>query len=173
DVDRWIDDAFDRFVSRIGEAPLDPAELILTNRIRRLLTEWKIDQAYRETPIRERHIHATFPFAYTPEGARIPIRAIKPLHLGYDSPTRIFEHGDRWLQKVRRLRQFHCLPERVIFPVQLPTQGSGLAEERAEAAHLVLDDFRREGLEVVQEANFPKLRNSLLVETPPPGGLFG
>lgn len=172
-VDRWIEDAFERFVMRIGEAPLDPAELVLTNRIRRLLTTWKIDKAYKETPIRERHIHATFPFAYTPEGAKVPLRAIKPLHLGHDSPTRIFDHGDRWLQKVRRLRQFDCLPERVIFPVQLPIKDSDFAEERGEVAHLVLDDFRREGIEVVQEADFPELRNSLQVETFPHGGLFG
>jgi hypothetical protein len=172
-VERWIDDAFDRFVMRIGEAPLDPAELVLTNRIRRLLNEWKMDQAYKETPIRERHIHATFPFAYTPEGATAPVRAIKPLHLGHASPTKIFDHGDRWLQKVRRLRQFGCLPERVIFPVQLPTKDSDFAEERAEVAHLVLDDFRKEGIEVVQEANFPELRKLLQVEIVPRGGLFG
>lgn len=173
DVDRWIADAFDRFVRRIGEAPLDPAEFVFTHRIRRLLTEWKMDQAYKETPIRERHIHATFPFAYTPEGATIPERAIKPLYLGHASPTKIFDHGDRWLQKVRRLRQFGCLPERVIFPVQLPTKDSDFAEERAEVAHLVLDDFRKEGIEVVQEANFPELRKLLQVEIVPPGGLFG
>jgi hypothetical protein len=172
-VDRWIDDAFERFVMRIGEAPLDPAELVLTNRIRRLLTTWKIDQAYKETPIRERHIHATFPFAYTPEGAAAPVRAIKPLHLGHDSPTRIFDHGDRWLQKVRRLRQFNCLPERVIFPVQLPRAESDFAEERTEVAHLLIGDFRNEGIDVIEEADFPQLKNLLHVDPVVSGGLFG
>lgn len=172
-VDRWIDDAFDRFVMRIGEPPLDPAERVLTNRIKRFLAEWRIDCAYKETLVRERHIHATFPFAYTPEGASVPLRAIKPLHLGHDSPTRIFDHGDHWLQKVRRLRQFQCLPERVIFPVQLPGRDSDLSEERTEVAHLLLDDFRNEGIEVVPEADFPTLKQSLLVAPVPSGGLFG
>lgn len=171
-VDRWIDDAFERFVMRIGEAPLDPAELVLTDQIKRLLSEWKIDQVYKEARIRERHIHATFPFAYTPEGVEIPTCAIKPLHLGQASPTRIFDHGDRWLQKVRRLRQFGCLPDRVIFPVQLPTGDSAAAKERIEVACLVSDDFREAGFEVIPAAEFPDLRKSLQVNPVPPGGLF-
>lgn len=172
-VDSWIRDAFDRFVMRIGDASPTSAELLLTSRIKNFLKEWRIEQVYKETRILERHIHATFPFAYTPEGSEIPERAIKPLHLGHNSPTQIFDHGDHWLQKVRRLRQFNSLPEKVIFPVQLPNLHSEHAEERTEVASLLLSDFREEGIEVVEEVDFPRMKRMLHVDSVPLGGLFG
>lgn len=172
DLDQWVEDSFDRFVLRTDKSAPDPAEQVLTNRIKRSLKAWKMDKVYQEVQLGESHYHATFPFAYTPEGAERPGRVVKPLHLAQDTPTKIFEHGDQWLQKIRRLDQYGHRPDRVIFPVQLP-QGTGFqSEERQEVAAVLLEDFRKQAIEIVQADDAAALRKSVIVDPMPVGGLF-
>lgn len=171
----WVEDAFERYVMRTEETVEEAGERLFTGHVRSLLEQWNLNKLYTETQVGDEHYHAKFPFAYTPEGAQIPTRAIKPLFLGQDSPTRIFEHGDAWLQKIRRLRQFHHAPERVIFPVKLPTRDNDHRaetsfEECEEVANLLLGDFENEGIEVMRQEDQSLLRAAVLVD--PVGEMF-
>ena len=53
------------------------------------------------------------------------------------SPTKVFEHGDLWVQRVRRLKERNHLPHEMIFPVRMPTEGNV-----ADAAQRVLADLQ-------------------------------
>jgi hypothetical protein len=43
------------------------------------------------------------------------------LDLDKDSSTKIFEHGDQWITRVRRLRDIGAIPERMLFVVRQPS----------------------------------------------------
>ena len=161
DLERWIASAFDRFALRTSCRIPDSAEQSFTDHFKKLLTSWRLGEYYQRAEIGSKNYHATFPFAYTPMGMEIPKRAIKPLHLGQSSPTKIIDHGDAWLQKVRRLRQFDHAPSEIIFPVDLPDGGSPESEVRIEAADSLVSEFRSDGIRVVKSEDLSVLRKDL------------
>lgn len=172
DASEWLEEAFRRFVTREEAEPVNPVEQRFTKQVKDHLVRWRLDRFYRETIVGEEHYHAKFPFAYTPEGSERPFRAIKPLHLGHENPTAIIEHGDQWLQKIRRLRQFNQAPEQVVFPVRLPNGGGRIASERVEAVRVVMDDFRREEIIAIPENQTDQLREAVAIAPDFSGGLF-
>ncbi|MGC1481840.1 MAG: DUF3037 domain-containing protein [Chthoniobacterales bacterium] len=164
DTDRWINNAFERFVMRTVDGITDPAERTLTEHIGGLLREWRLAKLYRAEMVGGEHIHARFPFAYTPEGIDTPRRVIKPLHLAQDTPTKVLEHGDAWLQKIRRLRQFRKAPAEIIFPVKIPVGVGEHASERNEVAACVIQDFQKEGVVVVDDRKLDELRMAVHID---------
>lgn len=171
--EKWLDGAYQRFVLRERPEISDPVEHHFTSEIKDVLKMWRVARLYRETSVGSDDYHATFPFAFTPEGADLPERAIKPLHLGQNTPTQILDHGDTWLQKVRRLAQFNFRPQSVIFPVRLPIAESPRFEERNEAALYLIEDFKREGILVYPGVEDTGFRQSVVIEAAMPAdGLF-
>lgn len=173
DPERWIEQAFERFVMRTVDGITDPAERTLTEHIGGLLREWRLAKLYRAETVGGEFIHARFPFAHIPEGADAPKRVIKPLHLAHDSATKVLEHGDTWLQKIRRLRQFERAPEEIILPVKTARGLGEHAAERTEVAACLIGDFRREGVTVIDEQERDELRQAVNVkDSAPAGDLF-
>jgi Protein of unknown function (DUF3037) len=75
-----------------------------------------------------------------------PLRALKPLDLARAEPTDVIEHGDAWIQRLRRLRMYHRLPDRFIFAVRRPA-----GEACKDAAGKVLSELETEGATLVEE----------------------
>jgi hypothetical protein len=159
DIDHWLDDAFARMVHRVELDVSCPEEQRLTNDVQELLTEWKVNKAWKKRRIGNDDYHATFPFTYQPEEAEKVARAIKPLFLGQTSATKILDHGDFWLQKVRRLEHFKLAPDMIIFPVERPVNGN---TERADNAELVISDLKRSGVKIIERENVSELRELTL-----------
>jgi len=156
DVDHWLSDAFARMVHRVDLDASCPQEHRLTNEVQKLLTEWKVGKAWRRRRIGNEDYHATFPFTYQPEEAEKVARAIKPLYLGQTSPTKILDHGDFWLQKVRRLQHFKLAPDLIIFPVERPLEENS---ERADNAELVISDLKKTGVKIIEHGNVSALKD--------------
>ena len=71
----------------------------------------------------------TIPFVHRRD--HVALMAIKPLDLSKETSTKIYEHGDQWINRVRRLREIDMLPRWLLFAVREPeTPGT-----RADAAH--------------------------------------
>jgi hypothetical protein len=49
-----------------------------------------------------------------------PVRVIKPFYLGQAETNQIYDHGDRWLMMLRRLRDRKQLPNEILFTVEGP-----------------------------------------------------
>lgn len=163
DIEGWLDRRFNRLVLREIEATEAPEEKRLTDEVRRQLIEWKVVKTWREAVVGPEAYHARFPFAYRKGPEEPVLRAIKPLHLAGATPVHILEHGDAWLQKIRRLRHFGEAPEVLIFPLAFPANENS---PHYEYARLVADDFRREGVEVLDADQLLELkRHVLLAET--------
>ncbi len=70
---------------------------------------------------------------------KAPRRAIKPLDLVREEPTKVTEHGDQWIGRVRRLKNIGQMPERFIFAVRQPKEGIG-----AVAAQNIIAELKQE-----------------------------
>ncbi|MDP0492033.1 MAG: DUF3037 domain-containing protein [Verrucomicrobiota bacterium JB023] len=154
-IEGWMNNEFQRMVYRIDQTAASPEEQRLTREVKELLVQWKVKKAWKERKVGNEDYHATFPFTYQPEEADQVLKAIKPLHLAQNSATKIIDHGDFWLGKVRRLRQFKLAPETIVFPVELPKNQNS---EHYERANLVVTDFQREGIHVLPRRNFMNLQ---------------
>lgn len=65
----------------------------------------------------------------------------------------MYEHGDAWVQRVRRLKSVGHMPRRIIFPVRMPEAGQPL-----QAAEEICGFLRGEAAEVVPFENMERLR---------------
>lgn len=168
-IDTWLDQAFTKMVLRVDLDHVLPEELKLTSKVAKLLKQWNVAKTWKEGRVGHDDYHTTFPFTYTPEAKERVERAIKPLFLGQESATKILDHGDVWLQKVRRLQQFKLAPEMLIFPVQRPTDGDPQKQDHAD---IVINDFKKAGVHVIEHEEFDTLRKFVRINTVESSPLF-
>jgi hypothetical protein len=94
-------------------------ETVLERGMRRLLYQARIADRFDRVALGDDEYHVAFPFVEQRENRAV--KAIKPLHLGHDQPTKIIEHGWQWVLRVNQLRKRRYLPDTVLFAVQGPT----------------------------------------------------
>ena len=169
DIEQWLDQTFKRRVLRVDLQHAAPEEQRLTRQSTNLLRDWKLTKTWKERRVGRDDYHTTFPFTYKPTGEQMVQRAIKPLFLGHQSATRILDHGDTWLQKVRRLRHFNLAPEIIIFPVCRPDDDDA---QRADHAELVINDLKKEGANIIEHSELEQLREYAYVDAAEGSPLF-
>ncbi|MEI6656097.1 MAG: DUF3037 domain-containing protein [Verrucomicrobiota bacterium] len=163
DIEGWLDRRFNKLVLREIEMSEAPEEKQLTDEVRRQLCEWNVVKTWKEAVVGPEAYHARFPFAYRKGPEEPVLRAIKPLYLAGSTPVHILEHGDAWLQKIRRLRHFGEAPNVLVFPLAFPANKN---TPHYENASLVAHDLRHEGVEVLDATQLAELkRHVLTVET--------
>lgn len=139
---------FAQYVNRHFAQPKEYQETAMARRFHDALRTFRPDRVFhREQVVGTEEYHVRIPICSdwrTPEG--VPMRAIKPLDLARPEPTAIFEHGDAWIQRVRRLKAIERMPERFIFAVRRPTDTACDA-----AAEKVLAELKDEGAILVPE----------------------
>lgn len=149
DADACLDELYRRYVEHWNLAPVDHEEKKLVRKIRSLLRAHRLERLYREAPwVGTEAYHVGIPLAFTPRGAQVPLKAIKPLNLARATPTRIYTHGDEWIAKVRRLERLSSLPEKFLFVVKKPEDS-----ESRKAADEICDGLVNAGAEVVDVEN--------------------
>ena len=110
---------FDHYVDHSFATP-EFVEQTITKRIQTLLDGLALPAPFKSERIGDDQIHANFPLVQRKDGELTKI--IKPFNLAQDEANRIFDHGDAWLQKVRRLRKRNLLPREVLFAVAAPPE---------------------------------------------------
>jgi len=110
---------FDHYVDHAFVTP-EYVEHTITKRIQTLLEGLTLPAPFKSERIGDDQIHASFPLVQRLDGQLTKI--IKPFNLTQDEPNGIFDHGDKWLQKVRRLRKRNLLPRDVLFAVAAPPE---------------------------------------------------
>ena len=115
----------------------------MERRVSELLRPLPLTAPFKPGEVGNDDIHARFPLVQAEEGRLI--KAIKPLYLAQDEPNKIYEHGDRWVAKVQRLRRARLLPEKVLFPLHAPDESD---RKRYNAYATIRDDLSRLGAAV-------------------------
>lgn len=104
-------------------------ETILEKGLRKLLLEANIGKQYTRKIIGDDAYHVSFPFVAHKKGNHND-RIIKPLHLGHDESTKIYEHGDSWVSKIQRLKEKRYLQTKnVLFTLSGPEFDTGIRFE--------------------------------------------
>jgi Protein of unknown function (DUF3037) len=118
-----LEELFGHYVKR-NFATKAYQEKLLESVVRKTLADAQLNKQYQAHTIGNADsYHARFPFVHRENGQ--VLSAIKPLHLAHPDPVQLHEHGWAWYGKVDMLRERHMLPERVLFPVQGPTEEDG------------------------------------------------
>jgi hypothetical protein len=139
-----LEDLFDQYVMRQFATGKEYQETVMANRLRKLFAETKLNEFYREHGSLGRDDYeVSVPFIY--RRADKILRAIKPLNLNQESTTKVADHGDMWVSRMRRLRALNALPELMIFPVIEPTEGT----KRRAAARGIVNELQNYGAAVV------------------------
>lgn len=104
-------------------------EAILEKGVRKLLLEANIGKQYTKKIIGNNAYHVSFPFVGHNKGGNND-RIIKPLHLGHDESTQIYDHGDSWVSRIKRLKEKRYLQtENVLFTLCGPESDTGIRFE--------------------------------------------
>lgn len=122
-------------------------ETVLERGMRRWFFQARIGDRFDRVALGDDEYHVTFPFVERRDDHAV--KAIKPLHLGQDQPTKIIEHGWQWVLRVNQLRKRKHLPDTVLFAVQGAT-GDG---PKGRAYDEVVNGLRDTGVTVLPYAD--------------------
>lgn len=136
---------FDHYIDHSFATP-EYVEQTITKRIQTLLDGLALPAPFKSERIGDDQIHATFPLVQRKDGELVKI--IKPFNLAQSEANGIFDHGDAWLQKVRRLRRRNLLPRDVLFAVAAPPESD---LKRFDAYQEICVELRQEDVQLVEQ----------------------
>lgn len=140
-----LEKQFDHYVKRIFTTP-EAFEQVMEKRIKHLLATLSLAAPFGPQRVGDDVFYANFPLVQRQHDVLTKI--IKPFRLNQDEPVDIYEHGDAWLQKIKRLRDRNLLPEAVLFAVKAPPQ----ADVKRHAAFLeIRSDLLKLDVQTVNE----------------------
>lgn len=134
---------FEYYVERQFAQHEDYHEKIMA---KRLANTFRVEHILNYCPERlgDDDYHVLIPFVRRHGDAAVDIRAIKPIDLAKDETTRIIEHGDRWLARVRHLQQQNFRPADFLFPVKLPAK-----DKKTRIAEQICGELQNLGTKIV------------------------
>ncbi|MCP1510984.1 DUF3037 domain-containing protein [Pseudomonas rhodesiae] len=118
--DQALKALFDHYVKH-SFATKEYQEAALEKQLGRLLADVNLKQHYVDRKLGSADYPVKFPFVLIQGGK--PVQAIKPLHLGHEESGKIYEHGDAWISRVRRLSAKGQLPPDTLFVAGPPIAG--------------------------------------------------
>ena len=114
-----VGELFRHYVEREFATP-QYVEKVIERRLHTLLKGMHLPAPFREERVGNDEIHATFPLVQKQDD--VAVKIIKPFQLDHEQPNSIYDHGDRWVQKVTRMRRRNLLPDRMLFAVTAPPE---------------------------------------------------
>lgn len=112
---------FAYYVQRQFAATEEFREALMTRQLTRIFRASDILRYYHERRFGDDLYHVVIPFVHD-AGAQAA-KAIKALDLEKSDTTRIIEYGDRWRMRIRRLRDLHDFPQKMLFVVRQHARG--------------------------------------------------
>lgn len=107
----------------------------MERRVQQVIKGLLVAHPFREERVGDDDFAVRFPFVQVVNNR--PTKIIKPFFLAQNETADIFNHGDVWLGKLKRLRQRRLLPDNVLFAIESPEESDG---KRFQA----YDDVRKE-----------------------------
>ena len=118
-------------------------EAVLERGIRKWLWQAHIAERFTKREVGDDEYHAVFPFVE--KQCDVTMKAIKPLHLAHDQPSKILDHGGQWLFRIQTLKRRNLLPEKVLFAVKGPEGNAATDKAYAE----IVGNLKDEGVSVL------------------------
>ncbi len=147
DPNTKLDALFSYYVER-DFVTKQSAEALLEKAIQAILSEFKLDRRFHRQQVGDDTYHAPFPFVETINER--PVKAIKPLFLGQDSPSKLIEHAGAWRIRLDELKRRKTLPDEVLFAVSGPDSSDERCHVAYQESILRLQD---EGAHVIEHTD--------------------
>ena len=138
DMDGLLEALKTRFIDQDGLTAQQAVEHEMAKALRRVLERANILPAYkRDVKIGPEEFQVTFAFAHL-NGDHRADRALRPLNFDLANSTDIYNHGDEWIQKMRRLKRLGYRPDRCLIAARAPKDDGG---HRGAAFRQIRDDL--------------------------------
>ena len=133
-----LNELFDHYVEHDFATP-EYQEKLIEKAVRGVLRREGLGERFHRAKLGAGALQFAVPFAELDEEGRA-LRVIKPMHLAYDDPLRILDHGNQWLGRLRHLERVGAMPRSMLLAVTEPpanTERFGAFEEvRRDLANL-------------------------------------
>lgn len=138
DTQSALNEVFAHFVSR-NFVTNEYKEQTMEKAVRSFLKEADLAGLFKPQKLGDSVYKMYFPFVKQQEGRT---RAIRPLHLAYESATDVINHGGQWLFKINELRNRNILSENIL--LTLDAEPSNV--DAKDAFHDIKRRFRKENI---------------------------
>jgi hypothetical protein len=153
-----LTELYGRFVERQFAQKREYQEVVMRNRLARLLRDWKLTEHYVvNQKIGDADFHVVMPFVHYVD--TIPMRVIKPLDLNKADTSDIYHHGGAWVKNMERLKARQKLPPAVVFTVRLPEMG-----KQRKAADEICQELSLLGVQPVDFGRTQQIHEAALVD---------
>ena len=142
DAQTTLNELFEYYVER-NFVTKEYQEAVLERGVRQWLYKARLGDRYTRHDLGDDEYHVSFPFVEC--NVDRPIKAIKPLHLAHDQPSKILDHGGQWIWRVGQLVRRNIAPDRLLFAVQGPARDGA----RTRAYNEVVGELANAGAQVV------------------------
>jgi hypothetical protein len=142
DAQTTLEELFEYYVER-NFVTKEYQETVLERGLGQWLAKARLRDRFVRHDVGDDEYHVAFPFVEC--NADRPVKAIKPLHLAHDQPSKILDHGGQWIWRVGQLARRNVLPARLLFAVQGPASDGG----RTRAYNEVVGELAKSGAQVV------------------------
>lgn len=126
----------ERYVERQFAATKEYQETVMANRLRGLFKANGLAGLYQTATLGDETYKVNFPLVQL--SGSVVLKAIKPLDLDKPDSTKILEHGDSWVTRVRRLGKIGAFPKQILFTVREPDMDG----RRRNAARDIMDQLK-------------------------------
>lgn len=147
---------FELCVERAFATP-EYVEKAMEKRIKHLLDALHLPAPFVPQRVGDEGFYANFPLVQ--ERGDAPTKIIKPFRLNQEEHLDIYEHGDAWLQKIRRLRSRNLLPHDVLFAIKAPQTNDA---KRHAAFKEICDELQHLDVQTVDDAAEHAIENFAL-----------
>lgn len=129
-----VDELFAKCVSQPHEVK-EQREAQLERSIRKYLDSLNLKKPFKKEEIGSEDYQFTWQLV---QKNSQQIRVIKPLFLGQNEPSKVIEHGDRLIGRLRRLATFDALPQKILVTWE---GGDSTSDKVRRNQNLVMDDL--------------------------------
>jgi hypothetical protein len=147
----------ERFIDQTPLTAQQAGEQEMTKELKKVLRAAKILPAYKtNVKIGPDEFMVTFALAHL-TGGNTADRALRPLNFDLATSTDIFNHGDEWIQKLRRLKRLGFRPDRCLIAAREPVGPLETDGLRMNAFRQIQEELLREDIELAGEFDADKV----------------
>lgn len=113
-----LQELFDHYVDHDFATP-EYQEKLIEKAVRGVLRREGLGGRFQSAKLGVDGLQFKVPFAELDADGKA-LRVIKPMHLAYEDPLRILDHGSQWLGRLRHLERVNAMPRSMLLAVTQP-----------------------------------------------------
>lgn len=128
-------------------------ETVFTRQISDLVKKMKTAYPFREMKLGDSEYHVNLPLVQSPDDEQIS-KIIKPIYLGQEDPTEMYQKADTWIARFQRLKKFNFIQRdtKIMLPYQ-PLEHRN--DKQNSALNHIVQDLQRQGMYTAHYEELP------------------